>query len=140
MRITASASSRRDSLPESAVVLLVESHGDSRDMYADYLRSCGYTVQTADTADEGLIRSRDADVIVTEIRVQGSFDGIELVGRLRDADETKQTPIIVLTACAFEPDEQRARAAGCNVFLPKPCLPERLAREIVGLGTDDLKR
>jgi two-component system cell cycle response regulator DivK len=103
-------------------------------MYADYLRACGFTVATADTTDEGLILASDADVIVTEIRVHGSFDGVELIGRLRDADETRQTPIIVLTACAFEPDQARARAAGCNVFLPKPCLPEQLVREIRDVG------
>jgi DNA-binding response OmpR family regulator len=99
-------------------------------MYADYLRQSGFTVRTADTTDEGLIHASDADIIVTEIRVHGSFDGVELVTRLRDAARTRRTPIIVLTACAFAPDQQRALAAGCNMFLPKPCLPERLVREI----------
>jgi DNA-binding response OmpR family regulator len=136
----ASASSRRNALPSgSAVVLLVESHEDSRDMYADYLRACGFMVQTADTTDDGLLRASDADVIVTEICVHGSFDGVELVGRLREADETKETPIIVLTACAFASDEQRALAAGCDVFLPKPCLPGRLLSEIRGVGATTLK-
>jgi CheY-like chemotaxis protein len=135
MPITASPFSRRDVMPaRGAVVLLVESHDDSRDMYADYLRHCGFTVRTADTTDEGLIRASDADVIVTEIRVHGSFDGVELVSRLRDAARTRQTPIIVLTSCAFAPDQQRAQAAGCNLFLPKPCLPERLVSEIRAVG------
>jgi CheY-like chemotaxis protein len=118
----------------SAVVLLVESHDDSRDMYADYLSECGFTVRTAGTADEGLMHASHADVIVTEIRVHGSFDGVELVARLRDAATTRQTPIIVLTACAFETDQQRAQEAGCNAFLPKPCLPRRLVSEIRAVG------
>ena len=131
----ASAPSRRNALPvRSAVVLLIESHDDSREMYADYLRACGFLVRTADTTDEGLLLASDVDVIVTEIRVHGSFDGVALIGRLRGADETKQTPIIVLTACAFEPDQERARAAGCTVFLPKPCLPQQLFREISDVG------
>jgi CheY-like chemotaxis protein len=134
------ASLRRNALPSrSAVVLLVESHEDSRDMYADYLLACGFRVQTADTTDDALRRASDADVIVTEIRVRGSFDGVELIGRLRDADETKETPIIVLTACAFATDQQRALAAGCDVFLPKPCLPGRLVTEIRGVGATTLK-
>ena len=95
------------------VVLLVESHEDTRDMYAECLRDYGFTVTTADSTDDGLRRASNADVIVTEIRVHGSFDGLGLVGRLRHADETKQTPIVVLTACAFESDRQRAQAAGC---------------------------
>ena len=51
------------------------------------------------------------DIIVTGIRVPGSCDGVELVRRLRDGEATKGTPVIVLTACAFEPDQQRAFAA-----------------------------
>jgi two-component system, cell cycle response regulator DivK len=118
----------------TTTILLVESHDDSRDMYADHLRWCGFTVQTASTTDEALVRAQDADVIVTEIRLHGSFDGVELVGRLRADGVTNRTPIIVLTACAFDTDRKRARAAGCNVFLSKPCLPDRLVTEIRGVG------
>jgi DNA-binding response OmpR family regulator len=111
-------------------ILLIESDIDDRDMYAYYLHTFGFTVQTADNTDDGLIRASEADVIVTGTRVPGSVEGVELVRRLRNADATKQTPIIVLTACAFQADRQRAYAAGCDVFLPKPCLPDRLASEI----------
>src|ERR1700681_2892935 len=114
----------------SAVVLLVESHNDSPEMYACYLQLLGFTVLTADSTDEGLIRASDADVVVTGIRVHGSFDGVELVDRLRHADETRQKPIIVMTSCAFELDQQRAHAVGCTVFLQKPCLPEQLVSAI----------
>jgi CheY-like chemotaxis protein len=135
------ASPRRDALPvSSAVVLLVESHEDSRDMYACYLQLCGFTVQTADTTDEGLILASDADVVVTGIRVHGSFDGVELVDRLRHADGTRQTPIIVMTSSVFGPDQRRAHASGCTVFLPKPCLPERLVSAIHAVETTTLKR
>jgi CheY-like chemotaxis protein len=61
------------SLPvDSLVVLLVDSHEDDRDMYAEYLRTRGSTVLTADTTDEGWRSAADADVIVTESRVSGS--------------------------------------------------------------------
>ena len=130
----ATASPRRDSLPaSSAVVLLVESHEDSREMYACYLQLLGFTVLTADTTDEGLRCAGNSDVIVTEIRVSGSFDGLDLVSRLRHADGTKQKPIIVLTASTFEPDQRRAYAAGCDVYLSKPCLPENLLSAISGV-------
>jgi CheY-like chemotaxis protein len=137
--IMASASSLHNAPPASAVVLLIESDDDNREMYADYLRKCGFTVQTVNTTDDGLRRASDADVIVTEITVPGSFDGLEFVTRLRRTAATKQTPIIVLTACVFEPNRQRARAAGCNVFLPKPCLPEQLVREIRAVGATTLR-
>jgi CheY-like chemotaxis protein len=84
------------SLPvDSVVVLLVDSHEDDRDRYAEFLRTRGSTVLTADTTDEGWRSAADADVIVTESRLS-----------------------------------QRAPAAGCNVFLAKPCLPEQLVSVI----------
>jgi CheY-like chemotaxis protein len=113
-----------------AVVFLVQFDDDSREMYAEYLRGCGLTVETADTTDDGLTRGRAADVIVTEIRMPGSFDGVALVRRLREADETKRMPIIVLTTCDFEPYRRGAQAAGCDAFLGKPCCPDRLLHEI----------
>src|SRR6266581_1334065 len=115
--------------PDVPTVLLVDSTQDDRRMYAEYLRVQGFhPVEIDDTAD-GLALARTADVIVTGIRVGGPFDGVELVRRLRESDGTCGKPIIVLTACAFEPDQQRALAAGCDVFLAKPCLPDRLVQE-----------
>jgi len=114
-------------------VLLVDSNHDSREMYAEYLSACGFAIQTATTTDDALSRATDVDVVVTGIRVSGPYDGVELVRRLRSADATKQLPIIVLTACVLNSDQVRAEAAGCNEFLAKPCLPDRLADEIRSL-------
>jgi DNA-binding response OmpR family regulator len=67
---------------------------------------------------------------VTGIRVPGPFDGLELVRRLRAHDRTRRKPIIVLSACTLPRDQDAAREAGCSVFLPKPCLPDALSREV----------
>src|SRR5262245_61664883 len=110
-------------------ILLVEPPENDRPMYANYLRDNGFWVTEVDSTDAGLSAAHAADLVITGIRVDGSFDGIELVRRLRQDARTKATPLIVLTACGFEPDQSRAFAAGCDVFLPKPCLPEVLLAE-----------
>ncbi len=127
-------------VPRQQSILLIEPYDDRRVMYAEYLHTFGFTVLTADTTDDGLSRARDADVIVTWIGVPGSFDGVELVRRVRQTDRTKHAPIIVLlTACVFESDRQRAFAAGCDLFLPKHCSPGRLVSEIRAVGATTLK-
>jgi DNA-binding response OmpR family regulator len=103
-------------------------------MYAEFLAANHFVPLQAETTDEGLRAAPNADIIVTGIRVRGSFDGIELVRRLRHDHQTRTKPLIVLTACAFEPDQQRAHLAGCDVFLPKPCLPETLLAAIRALA------
>ena len=110
-------------------ILLVEPPEDDRPMYAEFLRANGFDVTEVDSTDAGLSAAGKADLIVTGVRMPGSFDGIELVRRLRDDERTKSKPLIVLTACTFEPDQSRAFAAGCDVFLPKPCLPDILLEE-----------
>ena len=68
----------------------------------------------------------EADIVVTGIILDDPMDGVELVSRLRHDDCTRSTPIVVVTACAWPKDRERAERAGCDVFLPKPCLPNDL--------------
>jgi two-component system, cell cycle response regulator DivK len=120
----------RRSASDVPAVLLVEDSIDDRQMYADYLRLNRFDVREASDTGDGLDAAPGADIVVTGIRVHGPFDGIELIRRLRADRRTSRKGIIVVTACAFDPDQQRAHAVGCDVFLTKPCLPERLLAEI----------
>jgi CheY-like chemotaxis protein len=112
-------------------VLLVHSAHDDRAMYAEYLRTTGFCpVEVGDT-QTALSQAEHADIIVTGILVPGQFDGVELVRRLRSDARTREKPIIVLTACAWQHERSRAEAAGCDAFLTKPCLPSELVRELL---------
>ena len=86
-------------------------------------------------AGDALMRAPQADIVVTGISLDDPMDGVELVSRLRHADCTRSTPIVVLTACAWPTDRQRAEGAGCDVFLPKPCLPNDLLDQVQQLLT-----
>lgn len=111
-------------------VMLVASVQDDREMYAEYLRGSALTVIEVDHTTDAFSRAADADVIVTDVRIDRVSDGLYLIRQLRRGDGTKQTPIIVLTAWTFEPDRQGAQRAGCDAFLPKPCLPAELLAQI----------
>ena len=127
-------------MPRPQSILLIEPDDDSRARLAEHLHTFGFTVLTADTTDDGLTRANDVDVIVTWIGVPGSLDGVELVRQVRQTARTKHAPIMVLlTACVFESDRQRAFAAGCDLFLLKHGPPERLVSEIRAVGATTLK-
>src|SRR6266850_2839974 len=114
----------------AAVVLLVQGESDSREMYAEFLRYQGLLPVPVSTARDGLRVAPEADVIVTGLLLPGDMDGIEFIARLKRDDRTKRIPLIVLTACAWKSDRERAEQAGCDVFLPKPCLPDDLFRDV----------
>ena len=107
-------------MQQPQTVLLIGPADDSREMYSEFLRWCGFAVLNADTTDDGLKRAADADVIVTEIRVPGSCDRVELVRRVRNAGTTCHTLVIVLTSSVFHAHRERALAAGCDVFCRHP--------------------
>ena len=111
-------------------ILLVQTAPDERGMYAAFLATQGFLPRAVGDTADALISACHADVIVTGLRVPGPFDGLELVRRVRHLSDTIRKVIIVLTGCAYEADQQHAFAAGCDVFLTKPCLPDVLAREI----------
>lgn len=114
----------------AAVVLLVQADADNREMYTEFLRYEGFLPVPVSTARDGLTVAPRADVIVTGLRLSGDMDGIEFISRLKRDERTKTIPVIVLTACAWKSDRERAAQAGCDVFRPKPCLPDDLVRDV----------
>jgi CheY-like chemotaxis protein len=114
----------------AAVVLLVQADADSREMYAEFFRYRGFLPVPVSTARDGLTVAPQADVIVTGLLLPGEMDGVEFIARLKRHEHTKRIPVIVLTTCTWKSDRERAEQAGCDVFLPKPCVPDDLLREV----------
>ena len=113
------------------VVLLVQpSRDDGLEMYAEFLRYHGLAVIPVSDTRNALMLAPQADIVVTGMNLDDPMDGVELVSRLRHNDCTRSTPIIVLTACVWPKERARAECAGCDVFLPKPCLPNDLLGEV----------
>jgi len=100
-------------------------------MYAEFFRHEEFLPIPVSNGRDGLTVARHADVIVTGLLLLlGDMDGIEFIARLKRDERTTRIPLIVLTACAWKSDRQRAEEAGCDLFLAKPCLPDHLLREV----------
>ncbi len=111
-------------------VLLVDSHADTCELYAEFLEFLGLEVISAGRTDAAAALVKQVDAVVTGINVCGPVDGLGLVRAIRSDPATATLPVIVLSASAFPSDIDRATAAGCDRFLAKPCLPANLASEI----------
>ena len=84
----------------------------------------GYAVYTAMDADEALavLESVHPHLILMDIQLPG-MDGLTLTRRLKVNPATRDILIVALTAYAMKGDEQKAREAGCDGYIPKPIDP-----------------
>jgi CheY-like chemotaxis protein len=130
---TATTRPLRSSRAESRPVLIVDSYRDEGEMYAEYLRSLGALVQYVRTPEEALplMASQPPVVIVADMVFAGSkYDGPAFMRVVRSIPACARTNCIMLSGYARLSDGQRARAAGADLFLVKPCPPDVLRRYI----------
>jgi two-component system, cell cycle response regulator DivK len=111
--------------------LLVDDYPDAREMYGEYLEISGFDVVEAANGFEALQRAIDTspDIILMDLSLP-LMDGWEATRRLKADDRTSAIPVVGLTGQALAGTSEGARAAGCDGFVIKPCLPEDLVREI----------
>jgi DNA-binding NtrC family response regulator len=100
-----------------ATVLVVEDEEKLRRVVELQLKSGGYEVEQAGSAEEAIQLAERADVILTDLRLPG-LSGLELLERLRSQDS--HTPVIVMTAFGSIETAVEAMKAGAADFLPKP--------------------
>lgn len=126
------------------LILLVEDFDDAREMYRDFLEFSGLSVETARDGRDAIEKARalSPDLILMDLSLPG-IDGWEATRILKRDPATAHLRIVALSAHALAPEGDRARAAGCDGFIAKPCLPMDLVTEIsqhLKLHTDPVVR
>jgi CheY-like chemotaxis protein len=103
-------------------------------IYVQRLTQVGLDVITASTRCEALLSAvADApNVIVVDLDLP-AMDGLMATTRLKADHRTAHIPVIGMTAYVFT-GETVAADVGCDIFLPKPCHPDRLLYYIVLWG------
>jgi len=91
---------------------------------------------TAPTAEAGveLAHARHPEVIIMDINLPG-MSGVEALRALRASPETKDIPLIALTAAASERDRQRGIQAGFYRYITKPVKVDELLDALEALLT-----
>jgi two-component system, cell cycle response regulator DivK len=121
----------KDSSVPSRLVLLVEDHDDTRAMMRMSLELSGFLVADARDAETALawVSKCAPDVITVDVGLPG-MSGLELARLLRQHAPTREVPLVAITGWASTHDLERAKHAGCDVVLTKPCPPDMLVAEI----------
>ncbi|TMB30982.1 MAG: response regulator [Deltaproteobacteria bacterium] len=113
-------------MTQAARILVVDDNEDSRFIHAELLALDGHKVITAMDGEEAIAYARHAqfDLIVLDLCLP-KVDGVSVIKELRASPAAALTPIITVSA-GDQSMHAKALAAGADLALEKPCLPDEL--------------
>lgn len=116
-------------------VLIVEDSDSIVRMIEALVTGRGYEVRSAASGARGIEEAIawKPNVVLLDINLPGSFDGVAVCEKLRAAPETKETAIIIISAMNDDEVKRRASEAGATAFFEKPFSPLALLKEIESL-------
>jgi signal transduction histidine kinase/CheY-like chemotaxis protein len=115
-------------------VLVVEDDPVNSMLACETLKLAGALAEAADSGEAALdhLTRSPVDLVLMDYRMPG-MDGIETTRRIREGQagpEARTTPVVGLTANAYEEDRQACLAAGMNEVLTKPLDRQALIRAL----------
>jgi CheY-like chemotaxis protein len=111
-------------------MLVVDDVADTREMFALYFKTRGFTVETArdGLAAIDAAQQQHPDIIVMDVAMPG-LDGIRATQEIRRDSRTSDIPVVLLTAYPIHAIKDGALEIGTS-FVMKPCAPEELERHV----------
>ena len=108
-------------------ILVADDKLDNRLVLLNLLEPLGFVVHLAEDgrAALDLAWQQRPDLVVMDL-VMPIMTGFSAIQAMRTAPELAGLPIVAVSASVFEPDQQRARVAGSDAFLPKPIQADKL--------------
>jgi DNA-binding response OmpR family regulator len=126
---------------ENRNVLVIEDDKIMGQMVAQILDDAGFDVVTA---SNGMIafeklKQHPIDFIVLDILLP-EMNGFEIYSKLQAKPDTKDIPVLIITAWADEYHIEKASQLGIRHFLPKPFTEDELLNEILSLLRDNPRK
>jgi two-component system, cell cycle response regulator DivK len=112
-------------------ILVVEDQADNRKIIRDMLRGTDYEIVEAENGEEALaaIGKQRPDIILMDVQLP-IMDGYTATRRIKADPALRSIPIIAVTAYALSGEDNKARAAGCDDYVPKPYSRRQLLAKI----------
>lgn len=118
--------------PQTPSILIVEDSSTVRQMLMLNLKQLsGCKITEASNGAEALAKLsvQPVDLILTDINMP-VMDGLKLVGFVRQNENLKNIPIIIITTKGADEDRERGLALGANAYIPKPIQASSLMQTV----------
>ena len=108
----------------SSRILIIEDETSIAELEKDYLELSGFEVELEEQGDVGLERAlnEDFDLLILDLMLPG-MDGFEICRRFR---QSKNTPIIMISAKKDDIDKIRGLGLGADDYMTKPFSPSEM--------------
>jgi len=112
-------------------VLVVDDEAHIRHIMAMKLSNAGYEVLTAEDGEEALevCLAEGPQLVITDYQMP-LMTGLEMCRQLRQHDQTRQLPVLMLTARGFDIPPQEMASAGILDVLSKPFSPREVLEKV----------
>ena len=112
-------------------ILVADDSSTVRRLVSARLAADGYEVVEAEDGEQALalaVAERPALIVLD--KVMPKLDGFEIVRALREREETRAVPIVMLTEKAGEEDVLSGLGLGVDEYMPKPFSPRELSLRV----------
>jgi two-component system, OmpR family, alkaline phosphatase synthesis response regulator PhoP len=112
-------------------VLVVDDEIHIVHVVAVKFRNNGFEVISAGNGEEGfkLACEEKPDIVIADLKMP-VMTGLEMVEKLRHCEQTKDIPVIVLTARGFDVEDSKKRDLQISEYLSKPFSPKKLLKDV----------
>jgi CheY-like chemotaxis protein len=112
-------------------VLLMEDERVVCELLKHVFEGNGYTFASAFNGMEGLAKIEEfsPDVIIMDVNMP-QMDGWQTLSALKSSPKTSAIPVIMCTAKNAFADIEQANELGCQGYVTKPIIPERILRKV----------
>jgi CheY-like chemotaxis protein len=116
------------------VVLVADDEEDILMLVTTIVERSGHRVVSVRDGAEALsaVREQRPDLVVLDISMP-EVDGLEVLRRIRADEETRELPVLLLSARAQEDDVRHGFATGASAYVKKPFSPSELAERVDAL-------
>lgn len=128
------AAEQHGAMHDAHTALVVDDSLTARRAAAKVMKDAGYTVRTAIDGLEAvtILQNFVPDIMLVDMEMP-RMNGLELTAHVRNAERTKNTPVIMITSRSTEKHRQQGKSAGVDVYLTKPFSDEVLLDHVVRL-------
>lgn len=112
-------------------ILIIEDSPTQSAQLRHILETNGYSVISASNGREALalIPGRKPSLIISDV-IMPELDGYELCSRIKERDDCRDIPVILLTSLSDPHDVIRGLECGADNFITKPCNEEHLLSRV----------